>query len=298
MSEERRSPRALAYSLPSLAVVGGLGALEVLRSRFQQSQVFLPDRYPNGIWDPSPFGLPAEDVWFHAEDGVELHGWWIPHPRAGGTILFCHGNTGSIAHRIGLFRYLRRLKVNLLAFDYRGYGRSEGEPSEKGLYRDVRAAYRHLMGPLGQEPERLLLFGHSLGGAVAIDAAQDCPAAGLIVQSSFTDVRAMARSFFPQLPIHLLARNQFRSAEKVGGLALPKLFIHGTADGTVPLNLGRELFARAAEPKELMEVPNAGHNDLHRHGGVAYFRRLNRFRKACFAAATTTAAEAVATPSA
>lgn len=267
--------------MPSLAVAGGLSALGYLRGRFQHRQTFLPDRYPNGVWDPRPFGLPATDLWFEADDGVRLHGWWIPHRKARGTVLYFHGNTGSIAHQLGTFRHLRRLRANILGFDYRGYGRSEGDPSERGLYRDARAAYRVLVEELGQDPGEVLFFGHSLGGAVAIDAALDCPAAGLIVQASFTNARDMARALFPTLPMGLMTVNQFRSVDKVPELGLPKLFIHGTEDGSVPHEQGVRLYEAAAEPKELYLVPRAGHNDLHHHGGVRYLWRIGRFKRRC-----------------
>lgn len=261
--------------------VGGIGYLGYLRGRYQHSTTFLPDRYPNGVWDPSEHGLAIEDVWFRSSDGVELHGWWIAHPRAAGTLLYCHGSSGSIAHRVGVFRQLAKLKLNVFAFDYRGYGRSEGVPSERGLYADARAAYDHLVGERRAAAGEIVLFGHSLGGAVAIETAREREAAGLVVQSTFTDLKDMARSLFPQLPLHWVTRNQFRSIEKVAELTLPKLFVHGTEDGTVPLAVGQRLYEAAAEPKDLYLVERAGHNDVHLHGGAAYVRRLNRFRKAC-----------------
>ncbi len=281
MTAATRGSRFLSYALPALAAVGGLGALSYLRDRYQRSRVFLPDRYPNGIWDPAPFGLPAMDIWFEASDGTELHGWWIPHTRARGSVLYCHGNSGSIAQRIGIFRLLRRLRVDILAFDYRGYGRSAGTPSEAGIYRDVRAAYDYLVGALERPAETVLLFGHSLGGAVAIDCALHRRAAGLIVQSSFTHIRDAARAIVPTWPLHLVARPQFRSIEKIGRLELPKLFIHGEADETVPFALGKALFEAAAQPKQLLAIPHAGHNDVHRHGGLRYLRSLSRFRSRC-----------------
>lgn len=283
MRAESDSPstRLLRAALPPLALLGSLGALEWLRGRFQHSQVFVPDHYPNGIWDPVPFGLPAEDVFFPSEDGVALHGWWMPHPKPLATLMYCHGNTGSLAHRIGVFRFLRRLKVSLFAFDYRGFGRSAGEPSEKGVLQDVRAAYDQLTGPLAQSDDRLVVVGHSLGGAVAIDLALHRRPAGLVVQSSFTDLREMARSLFPQVPMHLACRNGFRSIDKVGRLTLPKLFVHGTGDGTVPFRMGQALYQAAAAPKEFLAIERAGHNDLQSHGGLAYLRRLSRFVKRC-----------------
>jgi fermentation-respiration switch protein FrsA (DUF1100 family) len=278
---DTRRPRLLGLALPTLAVTGGVGALGYLRRRFQRSRVFLPNRYPDGVWEPHAFGLRVDDVWFEADDGVKLHGWWIPHPAARGTILYCHGNTGSIAHRIGVFRHLQRLRVNLFAFDYRGYGRSSGSPSEAGLFRDVRAAFDHTVNSLERQSGEILLFGHSLGGAVAVDCALHRPAAGLVVQSSFTHIRDAAKAMFPTLPLHLAATREFRSIDKVGRIAIPKLFIHGDCDESVPVELGEKLFAAASDPKELYIVRRAGHNDVHRYGGLRYLHRLSRFRNRC-----------------
>lgn len=270
---------------PSLVALAGLGALAYLRGRLHRGQVYRPDRYPNGVWDPRSFGLEVEDTWFRTPDGLTLHGWWIPHPKAQATILYCHGNSGSIAHQIGVFRFIQRLRVNVLGFDYRGYGRSEGSPTEEGLYLDARAAYDHLTGELGQAGTSILLFGHSLGGAVAIDCAQDRPVAGLVVQSSFTHLRDAARHSIPTLPLHLLTRREFDSVAKVSRLSMPKLFIHGEADGTLPVELAERLYEVASPPKELYVVARGGHNDLYRHGGLRYLLRLARFRKRCLAVA-------------
>lgn len=284
VEEGSRSPRhpLARFTLPSLAVAGGAYALEVARSRFQQRQVFLPSRYPSGAWDPSVYGLEVEDQWFESADGTPLHAWWIPHARARGTVLYCHGNSGSIADRIAVYRHLRRLRVAILAFDYRGYGRSGGEPSEPGVLADAHAAYDHMTGRLGIVPERLLIFGHSLGGAVAIDVAVERAAAGLVVQSSFTDLRAMARHLYGSLPVRWIARNGFRSLEKVPSITMPKLFVHGTEDGTVPHHMGETLFESAPEPKQWYSVRGAGHNDVHRFGGYRYFRTLTTFARRCF----------------
>ena len=281
MSSSRK--RLLAFSLPSLAAAVGLGAGHILRNRLEQRHTFAPGRFPHGVWSPQRYGLPAQDVWFYAVDGEELHGWWIPHRRARGTVLYCHGNSGSIGEQIQVLVELRRLRVNLFAFDYRGYGRSGGSPSEEGVLRDARAAYDHLVGALGRPAREILLLGHSLGGAIAIDCALERPVAGLIVQSSFLDTRRMARELYPQVPMHWIARRRFRSIDKVGELGMPKLFVHGSEDGTVPVAHGTSLFEAAAEPKELFVVPRAGHNDVHRLGGARYFRKLSKFRDRCLA---------------
>jgi fermentation-respiration switch protein FrsA (DUF1100 family) len=268
-------------ALPSIALVAGGGLSAYARNRFQTSHLFAPDPYPLGFWNPEAHGLPAEDDWFEAEDGARLHGWWIPDPTAWGTLLYCHGNNGNITNRIETLQHLQRLGLNLFAFDYRGYGRSEGVPTEAGLYRDVRAAWDHLVAHRDVRPKSMLLFGHSLGGAVAIDGALHREVGGLVVQASFTQVRDMARTIYPGVPLHLIARNQFKSIEKVGRLLMPKLFIHGSEDPTVPVDHGRRLFDAAASPKEWYEVPRAGHSELHRHGGLRYYGRLQRFGRLC-----------------
>ena len=176
------------------------------------------------------------------------------------------------AHRIGVLSKLWSLEVNLFAFDYRGYGRSTGQPTEDGLYLDVRAAHEHLIREAGCRADEILLFGHSLGGAVAIDCALDRKVAGLVAQSTFTHIRDAARAVFPTLPIHLAARRQFRSIDKVAELEIPKLFIHGESDETVPLELGKRLYESASEPKDFYLVRRGGHNDLHLYGGRWYLR--------------------------
>lgn len=279
-AKERRK-RLLAYSLPPLAAAVGVSAGRVLRNRLERRHTFAPGRFPYGSWSPRGWGLPAEDVWFFAADGEELHGWWLPDPEARGTVLYCHGNKGSLGSQIQAVRELRRLRANVLAFDYRGYGRSSGQPSREGVLRDVRAAYDYLVGPLGRKPEEILLFGHSLGGAIAIDCALDREAAGLVVQSSFMDTKEMARQLYPQLPMHWIAPRRFRSVDKVQSLAIPKLFIHGDADETIPLEHGRGLYAAAADPKELYVVHRAGHNNVHSHGGHRYVETVSGFRDRC-----------------
>ena len=228
----------------------------------------------------------ASDVSLTTTDGLELGAWFVP--AAGGeqraTVLVFPGNAGNRTARAPLARALAERGFSVMLFDYRGYGRSEGEPSEAGLYLDVRAAYDFLTGELGQDPGSIVLFGHSLGGAVAIDCAMDRRVAGLIVESTFTHLKDATRSSYPSLPLHLLVRRQFHSLEKVRRLTVPTLFIHGGSDGTLPLEHTQRLFREAPEPKELYVVPRAGHNDLYRYGGARYLRKLRKFSACCLAA--------------
>ena len=239
--------------------------------------MFAPTRYPEGIWDAEVHGLNTRDIHFKSEDGTALHGWWMPHDEAKLTVVYCHGNSGNIAERVDVFQSLLRLKVNVFAFDYRGYGRSDGTPSETGVFSDVRAALDYSAEFLAPR-RRTVLFGHSLGGAIAIDGALNRPnIAGLVVQSSLTQASDMARHFYPDLPVHWISRNAFRSIEKVPELKMPKLFIHGREDLTIPFNQGERLFSAAAEPKSFLPIARAGHNDVHLWGGLRYFSHLTRF---------------------
>lgn len=277
-SASRRTRRWLrSFAVPTAVAAGSVGALQVVRSLLHRRLVFRPQKFPSEVFQPGDAGLEAIDAWFETVDGVRLHGWWIPHPDAVATVLYCHGQSGNIARQASALRGFGELGVNALAFDYRGYGRSQSSPSEAGLYLDARAAYGHLVGERGEDPQRIVLFGHSLGGAVAIDAALNCPAAGLIVQSTFTHLRDAARSTVIRAPLHYAARRQFRSIDKVERLTMPKLFIHGGADDKLPVEHTEKLFARAADPKRLLIVPGAGHSDVHLRGGSVYRNAVSEF---------------------
>ncbi len=269
-------------AVPTAVAAGGVGALQVLRSLLHRHLIFRPEKLSDDVRPPAAAGR-TDDLWFESEDGVLLHGWWVPHPDPIATVLFCHGQSGNIVSQASVLRAFRRLGVNALTFDYRGYGRSKSSPSESGIYRDARAAYRHLTTEMGEDPHRIVLLGHSLGGAVAIDAALDCEAAGLIIQSSFTDLRDAARSTVARAPLHYAARRQFRSIDKVERLTLPKLFIHGEADEKLPVEYTHKLFERAAEPKQLLVVPRAGHSDVHLRGGDRYHAVVRDFIRSAVA---------------
>ena len=244
---------------------------------FENKIIFHPSRYPEGYWDPASVGVPAQDIYFTSEDGVKLHGWFIPAPKAVATVLWFHGNAGNISHRLDNIQRLARLNLNIFIFDYRGYGRSEGEPDEQGIYKDSKAAYKTVIGLNSVSVDTLFLFGRSLGGICAVETALNHPARGLILESVFTSASDMSRKVFPLIPLGWGIRSKLDAIGNVPNLKLPKLILHGTRDEIVPYDLGRKLFDHAGEPKKFYPIEGAGHNDTYTIGGRDYFDTLNRF---------------------
>jgi len=222
-------------------------------------------------------GLPLEDVWFKSADGTKLFGWYVESTSATPVLLWCHGNAGNITHRLENLRELYRIGLSVFLFDYRGYGKSEGLPSEEGLYMDATAAYEHLTQTRHIPRERVVIFGRSLGAAVAGEVAAKNLASCLILESCFPSVEAVAKHYYGGLPVHWLLSSSFRLADRLPHLSLPKLFVHGDRDEIIPLALGEQTFHAAKPPKEFYVVKGADHNDLPFVGGRAYFSKLRDF---------------------
>jgi hypothetical protein len=240
----------------------------VITTPLLNSLLYFPLRALEG--SPRDVGLDFEELRFETPDGERLHGWWIPAPRrpAAAHVLFFHGNGGNISHRLGTARLLVEAGFDLLLFDYRGYGLSSGRPSEDGTYRDARAA-RSVLLERAVDAARTIYLGESLGGAVATELALEHPPCGLVLQSTFTGVRDMARLHYPFLPAFAVP-NAYPTLDRIRRLRAPLLVIHGDCDDIVPVSHGRVLFEAAAEPKALHVVPGAGHNDLIELAGAAY----------------------------
>jgi fermentation-respiration switch protein FrsA (DUF1100 family) len=240
--------------------------------------VFYPVKYPaGGRWQHAGTDLNLEDCWFESTDGTGLHGWMLRHNQAVATMLWCHGNAGNIAGRLDNLVRLARLPVNVFIFDYRGYGRSSGKPSEAGVYMDAVAAYDYIVSEEGIDADRVVIFGRSLGGAVAVELATQRYCRALILESTFTSASDMAKNMFGFLPVHLVMKSRFDSMAKISGIDAPLLFIHGNQDSIVPYRLGQALFRAANEPKTFFTVEDGDHNDTYVVGGQRYFNRLNDF---------------------
>ncbi len=243
---------------------------------FEERFIFIPVRYPEGNWEPE--GVDYEELWLPSAGGVTIHGWFCRHPEAVATIHWSHGNTGNITHRIEEVRIWQQyLPVNILLYDYRGYGRSEGTPSEEGLFADARASYRWLVDVKGIAPEQIVLFGRSLGSAVACYLGTQVPHACLVMEAGFTSAVAMGELMFPWLPIRRFLRNRFETDQRIRQYRGRVLIIHGTADSVIPFEMGRKLYELASEPKQFFAVEGADHTDVPIVAGERYFRTLAEF---------------------
>ncbi len=264
-----------------LPLAGGYCALVLLVYVLQGKLVFMPSR--TLVATPAEVGLEYEDFEAETVDGLRIHGWLVP-PRSGNVgnpeywALFCHGNAGNISHRLDTLRMLHELGLGVCIFDYRGYGKSQGSPSEKGLYRDVAAVWEHLL-DRGVQPGQVIAWGRSLGGAVAAWLAAERDPGALVIESSFTSVVDMGRRSYPFLPVSLLCRNRLdakRHAMAAGRKGCPVLVIHSADDEIVPYAMGREIYTAIPGPKRFLEL-RGGHNDGFLLSAGLYMREVRRF---------------------
>ena len=268
-----RGPRVLAIGAAASLALGT--AMFGLVGWMHDGMVFHPT--PGKFLTLESLGLDGEEVWLQSEDGVRLHAFFVRAADSRDrTILFLHGNAGNASHRLPNAALLAEQGADVLLLDYRGYGLSEGRPSETGLYADARAALAWLLVERGLAEERVVLFGRSLGGAVAVDLAQDRALAGVILESTFASGSGVANEIFP-LPLGWLVRTRWNSAAKIARARAPLLFIHGAQDRIIPIELGRALYEEAPEPKQFETLERAGHNDTVERGGRAYFARIAGF---------------------
>jgi len=232
---------------------------------------------------PADFNLDYEEVWVQSvEPGVKLHGWWLPNSASNRVLLYLHGNADNIganAYHSGRFYHLG---FSVFLFDYRGYGQSQGEfPTEKQVYDDTQTIWQYLVKERGIAPEQIVVYGHSLGGAIGIELATKHPEIShLIIEGSFTSLRRMGDYRYPLLnilPIDLLLQNQFNSLAKAPHLKMPTLFIHGVQDTAVPSFMSEELFAAAPEPKKLWLFPPGDHSTVATLAGEEYFKTIREF---------------------
>jgi uncharacterized protein len=261
--------RVPAYLGWPLVVASGYGVLCFWANR----AVYYPMKYPQGYWDLQK-QLGASDVWLRTTDEVKIHAWWVPSPGARLTTLFLHGNGGNLTHRGAHVREIVAAGSSLLIIDYRGYGKSEGWPSEGGLYRDAEAGYKYLV-EVGHGAGNIVLHGESLGTSVAVDLAARHKCGGVVLEAPFNSAREVASRVLPL--IGPLITWGFDSKSKMPRVHAPVLVIQGTRDEVIPVELGQALFAAAHEPKSFWAVEGSGHNDILETAGSRYRQRLAAF---------------------
>jgi len=263
--------------LLTLTYTGVVVAVLALLWALQRRLIYFPDgRVP----PPTALGLSAvEEVTFRTADGLMLAGWFIPSPRLAPavTALVFNGNAGNRAYRAPLATALQREGLNVLLFDYRGYGENPGSPSEAGLATDARAARDYLLSRKDVDPSRLIYFAESLGTGVAVGLAAEQPPAALVLRSPFTSMTDVGAYHYPFLPVRLLLRDRFASSDAIGRVRSPLLVIAGDADDIVPIEHSRRLFDAASSPKELVVIPRASHNDYELLAGDALIQAIVGF---------------------
>ncbi len=254
---------------------------------YEQQAMYYPTH--DVVRTPADAGLPFEDVTIATDDGETLHGWWIPSGRAGTPVLlFFHGNGGNVSHRTEKLAVLHNLGADTFIIDYRGYGNSSGTPSEPGMYRDAHAAYQYLVTTRGIPAERILVYGESLGSAVAVHLATEAKTGGVVVESGFTSVPDIAQKRFPVLPVRWVLKHQFDTLDKVRRINAPLLLLHSREDELFDMSHPERLLAAAQPPKRMVEL-RGGHND-------AFLVSVDVYRKALAAfLAEVTPVPAVAT---
>ena len=242
----------------------------------EPSMIYFPTRVLGG--NPGTVGLEYEDVYLKTADGVKINGWFVKNRRSNKVILLFHGNGGNLSHRLDTIQLLYYLPVNVFAIDYHGYGRSEGKPSEKNLYRDAQAAYNYLVNQKKYPPSRIFVLGSSIGGAVAVELAIREKIGGLILLRTFTSVRDMAPRVNPlyRWPI-IWPRSKYDSIKKINKIKAPLFIVHSKKDEIIPYKMSVALYEKANQPKKLLLLEKGGHNDL--IATPEYFHNLRKILK-------------------
>jgi len=247
-----------------------LAVLTALQSRF----LYFPSR--EMVASPADLGLPYQEVRMKTEDGVAIHGWWLPNENAGATVLFLHGNAGNISYWLDAVRGYHACGWNVLLIDYRGYGLSEGSPSEEGTYLDAKAAWRHITETRGVDPSQIVVIGRSLGGGVALGLIEHHQPAGVVLEATFTSIPDMVAHVMRVGLLGQLMRIHYPNLERVRGLKVPVLIVHSPQDDLVPFAQGRALFEAAPQPKRFLEI-RGGHNDGFYEAREDYLRGVREF---------------------
>lgn len=264
--------------LSGVAVLGLTIALALFANLLKRNSLFFPSRYPAGNWDPSLLPLAPRDVTFRTPDGTRLHGWYFEAADAHApTLIWFHGNGNNLSERGIYGATFAQRGLNVLLFDYRGYGKSEGAPTEEDLYEDSFAAYDFAAGELSRPPASIVLYGESLGGPYAARVATRRRARCVIIENSFPSLQSVGRVLFPRLPLHWFVRNSLTTARWLNEAGLPVMILHGKCDTTLPFTLAMELYDSLRVPKRLFISETANHCQIQAIEGERYYREVISF---------------------
>jgi fermentation-respiration switch protein FrsA (DUF1100 family) len=244
-------------------------------TQFQRRFLYFPNR--EFVASPADYDFVHEEVELRAEDGVTLHAWWLPVEGATRTALFLHGNAGNVSYWVEVATVFRDVGWNTHNLDYRGYGRSAGEPSEEGTYLDARAAYLHLVKERGIDPSRIVVVGRSLGGAVATWLATNHPVGGLVLEATFTSIADIVAKMVPLPGIRNFVRLGYPSITRMADLDVPLLVVHGSGDELVPFAHGKALFDACPSARKRFVELRGGHNDAFALSRTDYEAALRQF---------------------
>ena len=255
-----------------------VGALYVLAGialyAFQNRLLYVPESVIKTT--PAAVGMPYEEIALVASDGVRLTGWYMPLAGARGTVLFCHGNAGNISYLLDVAAGAHKLGLGILLFDYRGYGQSDGVPSEEGTYRDAAAAWDYLVAEAGVPPERIVVIGRSLGGPIAAWLAREKQPAALFLEATFTALPTLGQQLYPLFPAALLARYEYPTLEYLKQVQCPVLISHSRDDELIGLAHGQRLYEATRQPKAFIEL-RGGHGSAFSEDAAAYEAGVKAF---------------------
>lgn len=263
-----------------VAAVGIYALLALVLYLFQNRMVFLANMPERALAaTPADAGWTYEDVFITTGDGLRLHAWFVAAEQSTATLLFFHGNAGNISHRLDSIAIMRELGLDILIIDYRGYGLSEGKPSERGTYLDARAAWDYLVDVRKVPPARIVVFGRSLGGAVAAHLASQTRPAAVILESCFSSALDMARRLYPFMPARLITRLKYPVKDYVQRMNSPLLVVHSRSDEIIPFSMGQAIFDAAPEPRQFLEI-RGDHNSGFLLSSEIYLAGLKEFFEA------------------
>ena len=241
---------------------------------WQDKLIFFPSK--EIIETPKDYNLPYKDLYFSLDSQTKIHAWLIENPKAKSVIILCHGNAGNIANRLHLIYHIYQMNFSILIFDYPGFGKSTGKVNEESSYQAAQKSWDYLVEEKKVKSNHIIIWGRSIGGAIAAHLAKNKQAEALILESSFTSLLSIAKKQFPVFPIKQIARYSYDTSKIIAEIKIPTLIIHSKEDEIIPFTHGEELYKKANEPKQFLEIKGS-HNEGWFISRKKYFKEIKEF---------------------